>query len=131
MLVLDTCALVFDALTPVRLSEKARTALDEGEDRGELFCSGISLWEIAMLVHKGRLDPGTDYLTFVRAALAARGIAVLPITPEIGHLSVALPSLAHGDPADRIIAATAVHHRARLVTCDQNLLGARDVDTLW
>lgn len=127
----DTCVLVFDALTPARLSERARAALDDGEDRGALFCSDISLWEIAMLVHKGRLDPGTDHLSFVRTAVAARGIAALPITPEIAHLSVSLPSLVHGDPADRIIAATAVHHRARLVTCDQNLRDAEDVETLW
>jgi PIN domain nuclease of toxin-antitoxin system len=131
MLVLDTCVLVFDALTPTRLSEKARVALDEAEVQGALFCSDISLWEIAMLVHKGRLDPGTDYLSFIRTALTARGIVALPITVEIAHLSVSLPSVAHKDPADRIIAATAAHHRAPLVTCDESLLGAEGVDTLW
>lgn len=131
MILLDTCALIFDALSPERFTRDGRTALDEAERAGALVCSDISLWEIAMLVRKGRLDPGTDSLTFLQATLAARSIRVLPITPEIAALSVSLPGVEHQDPADRIIAATTVHHSAVLLTCDATLLDAPGVPTLW
>lgn len=73
MILLDTRALVFDALTPERLSGAAREALDRGEAEGTLACADISLWEVAMLVRKGRLDPGTDSASFCRLALDAGG----------------------------------------------------------
>jgi PIN domain nuclease of toxin-antitoxin system len=131
MIVLDTCAIVFDALSPERLSARARDAIDGAETEGSLACSDISLWEVAMLINKGRLDPGADYLSFMRAVLAARGIRVLPITPEIAQLSVTLPSVVHKDPVDRIIAATTLHQGGVLVTSDDNLLQAAEVPTLW
>jgi PIN domain nuclease of toxin-antitoxin system len=58
MILLDTCTLIFDALTPERLSDRARKALELGEAEASLACADITLWEIAMLVGKGRLDPG-------------------------------------------------------------------------
>ena len=49
-LVLDTCALIFDALQPEKLPTRAARAIKQAEDAGQLACSDISLWEIAMLV---------------------------------------------------------------------------------
>src|SRR5712672_1594606 len=106
MIILDTCAVIFDALTPERLTEVARGAIERADAAGELACCDISLWEIAMLAERGRIDPGTDVVKFLHLALAARSLRVLPITPEIAALSVSLGL--HGDPADRLIAATAV-----------------------
>ena len=130
LILLDTCALIFDALTPERLSVSARTALEEGEAAGSLACSDITLWEIAMLVRKGRLDPGTDSATFSRLALDARGVRVLAITPEIARASVEI-ELPQGDPADRLIAATAIAHAAALLTNDYRLLESNLIETLW
>lgn len=130
MILLDTCVLIFDALTPERLSAPARDAFAQGQVKGTLACADISLWEIAMLVSKGRLEPGTDSETFCQLVLDARGIGVLPITPAIALASTSsdLPS---GDPADRLIAATAVVHGAELVTSDQRLLSSSAVQTIW
>ena len=83
-----------------------------------------------MLVGKGRLDPATDSATFCRLALDARGVGVLPITPEIAMASAQL-DLPQGDPADRRIAATAVSNSAELVTSDERLRSSRAVKTLW
>jgi PIN domain nuclease of toxin-antitoxin system len=130
VILLDTCTLIFDALTPQRLSKVARKALDRGEAEGALACADISLWEIAMLVSKDRLDPGTDSATFCRLVLDARAVRVLPITPEIAMESTRL-DLPHGDPADRLIAATAGVHGAILVTVDERLRDSRAVKTLW
>ena len=131
MIILDTCVLIFDSLSPERLSNKALAVLNAEENRSSLCCSDISLWEIAMLTKKGRLQPGTDFLTYIQLVLDARQINILPITPQIAHLSVSMPEISHHDPADRIIAATAKEHRATLVTVDQKLLGLTGITTIW
>jgi PIN domain nuclease of toxin-antitoxin system len=129
MIVLDTCALIFDALAPERLSAVAKAAIERGDTDGELACSDISLWEVAMLARRGRIEVGTDIARFLHLSLAARSICVLPITPEIAALSASLEL--HGDPADRLIAATTVHHGATLITSDRRLRDAADVPTVW
>ena len=131
MILLDTCALVFDALAPERLSADALRAIEEGEEDGSLACCDISLWEIAMLVSKGRLDPGTDALSFLKLVLAARVIRPLPITPEIAQISAVETLFAHYDPADRIIAATALHYEKPLVTCDDSLQAVKGLKIIW
>ena len=131
MIILDTCVLIFDSLTPERLSKKAKETLNAEENHTNLCCSDISLWEIAMLINKGRLQPGTDCLTYLQLVLAARQITVLPITPRIAYLSTSMPEINQHDPADRIIAATAKEHRAALVTADQKLLNLREINTIW
>lgn len=131
MLILDTCAIIFDSLDPGRLSKKAATSISQADDSGTLACCDISLWEIAMLVSKKRLDPGTDSQNFIKLVLAARNIAVLPITPEIAARSAQPGFCPHGDPADRIIAASALLHKAKLVTSDNKLATVAGVQVVW
>jgi PIN domain nuclease of toxin-antitoxin system len=131
VLILDTCALVFDSLAPVRLSEKATAAIALADDAGTLACCDISLWEIAMLVSKGRLDPGTSAQEFIELVLSARKIEIIPITPAIAAKSVLPEFCPHGDPADRIIAASAVIHKAHLVTSDSKLAMVTGLQIVW
>lgn len=130
MIVLDTHVLIFDALTPARLSARARKAIEAGFAGRDLVCSDISLWEIAMLIARGRLDPGMDALQFLDDVLAARQVRVMPITPEIAVLAQS-DQFAHDDPADRLIAATALFNRATLITSDANLRKLPNLITLW
>jgi len=129
MIILDTCVLLFDALSPERLSKVAIETLNHGEKTKQLYCSDISLWEIAMLKKKKRIIITTDYLIFMQAVLQARNIKVLPISLEIADLSISL-DLEQADPADRIIAATTICYHAKLLTFDQKLLNSQ-VPTLW
>jgi len=131
MIILDTCVIVYDALEPEKLSMKASEMLREGLLTGRLACSDISLWEIAMLISKGRLKPDADPLLFVRKIIAANSMKVLPITPEIAVLANSGNELIHGDPADRIIAATALHHKATLITCDSMLQKLKGLKVIW
>ncbi len=131
MIILDTCTLIFDSLSPDQLSPEAQATLNAEENRSNLYCSDISLWEIAMLINKGRLHPGTDCLTYLQLVQDARQITVLPITPRIAFLSTSMPEIKHHDPADRIIAATTKEHRAALVTADRKLLNVKDITTIW
>lgn len=131
MIVLDTCVLIFDALAPDKLSSRALRAVENGEKHGILICSDISLWEISMLIKKGRLDPGTDTISFINLALSARNIKVMPITPEIADMSSSHKAFVHHDPADRLIAATTLHYKGSLVTCDGLLRNIEELQTIW
>jgi PIN domain nuclease of toxin-antitoxin system len=128
VVVLDTHVLIHDALEPKRLSARARRALD-GE-HGPLAASDISLWEIAMLISKGRLDPAADAARFIEKVVEARSLRILPITPQIAVLAQS-DDFIHGDPADRIIAATARANAAALVSADAQLRRARGIKLIW
>ena len=130
MILLDTQVILFDALDPGRLSRKARTALEDGARSGSLACCDITLWEIALLAARGRIDAGPDIGAFIESALQVRAIRVLPITPAIATLAQS-DLFAHGDPADRIIAATAIEHGAPLVTADAKLRKLKEPATIW
>ena len=128
MVVIDTHVLIRDALQPKRLSERARRAMDGAH--GPLAVSDISLWEAAMLIARERVQPGADAATFIERMLEARAVRVLPITPKIAVLAQG-DDFAHGDPADRIIGATAIAHGAPLVTADKRLRGVPGLRVLW
>ena len=130
MIVLDTHVLIYDALTPTRLSARARKAIDAAFSAGEIACSDISLWEIAMLVARKRLDPALDARQFIDDLVCARQVRVLAITAEIAVLSQS-DMFSHGDPADRLIAATALFNQAQLVTSDAQLRKLKAVVTVW
>ena len=130
MILLDTCALIYDALDPVRLGRRAARLIDEGAESGELACSDITLWETAMLAAKGRLTLPTSPAEFLTLALEARRIRVTPITPEIAEVSSG-DRFHHADPADRVIAATALVLDAPIVTCDARLREVPGLKTVW
>jgi len=129
VILLDTCAVIWDALDPSRLSRPAKTAIDRNPD--ELVICDISLWEIAMLIEKRRLVVAETAAGFLNLVLRARNLFVQEITPEIAELSANLDSGLGGDPADRLIAATSVTLNAPLVTADARLLRARVLRTIW
>ena len=131
MLILDTYTIVFDSLDPDRLSKKAAAAIAQADDAGTLACCDISLWELAMLISKGRLDPGTDSQKFIQLVLAARDIRVLPITPEIAVKSAETQFCPHGDPADRIIAASTIINKSKLVTSDHKMTTVAGLHIVW
>jgi PIN domain nuclease of toxin-antitoxin system len=130
MIIMDTCALIFDALTPERLSRAAKKTIDIAEHQKKLACCDISLWEIAMLVEKRRLNPGTDVQNFLQLLLKARFIQVLPINSAIASISCS--SIFHNyDPADRLVAATTIHHHAKLITCDEKIRNINSLEIIW
>jgi PIN domain nuclease of toxin-antitoxin system len=128
LVVIDAHVLIYDALEPRRISARARRALD-GE-HGALALSDVSLWEIAMLIAKGRIKIPSDPVQFIDDLLEARGIRVLPITPGIAVLAQS-DAFRHRDPADRIMGATAIVHGAQLVSADAQLKRVPGLRVLW
>jgi len=119
---LDTHTLVWLMEGNDRLSASSRDFVEGAAQRGELYLSAISIWEVAMLEAKGRLTFQQDCRAWVRDVLAAPGLRLAQLTPDIAVDSTRLPGDLHGDPADRIIAATARSLGAVLVTADSRIL---------
>ncbi|RLQ21195.1 PIN domain-containing protein [Seongchinamella sediminis] len=131
MILLDTCAIIWDALAPDQLSPAAKSAIDQADMHEQLAIADISFWEIAMLINKGRLHTAEPSSYLLNLFLQSRAVAVKALSPEIAEMSVSFDETMNKDPADRIIAATAIVHNARLVTADQNLLRHPMIDTVW
>jgi PIN domain nuclease of toxin-antitoxin system len=129
VILLDTHAWIWWAAeTPRRLSARARRAIADSPSVG---VSAISTWEIAMLVSKGRLELDRDVLVWIRQALALPRVTLVPLTPEIAVRSTRLGDGFQGNPADRILVATARELGAALVTRDETLRRAEGVRTVW
>lgn len=122
---LDTHAAIWLATDNASLGKRSRALANEALAASRLAVASISFWEIARLIAKGRLQalmPPGD----LRARLLDTGVAELPLTGEIALLAANLDEL-HGDPADRFIAASAIVHKATLVTADERLLDWKHV----
>ncbi|MFC1775848.1 type II toxin-antitoxin system VapC family toxin [Pseudomonadota bacterium] len=129
VIVLDTCAIIWDALDSSKLSPKAINAIEL--NTRELIISDISIWEISMLIKKRRLVVDDSASGFVNLILQSRNFLIQEITPEIAELSVNFGSEINNDPADRLIAATSVLGNAPVVTADENLRAATMLETIW
>jgi PIN domain nuclease of toxin-antitoxin system len=123
LLLLDTHCWLWAQLGLIQhLSRAALQAIRSAESQGNLRVSVISIWELAMLEKRGRVALPMNIRTWVDQALSKPGIAVAPLTPEIMMESVHLPGELHGDPADRMLVATARVSGSTLVTKDDQLI---------
>lgn len=128
MIVLDTHAWVWWVTKPSKLGKKARKAI---ESASEVGLSAISIWELAMLVTRGRirLDRGTT--EWVRDALDVQRLRVLPVDAAVALTAATLGDAIHYDPADRIIVATALDTGRPLVTKDAAITDSGIVRCVW
>jgi PIN domain nuclease of toxin-antitoxin system len=123
LLLLDThCWLRAQLGLIQKLSRAALEAIRSAESDGNLRVSVISIWELAMLEQRGRVALPMNVRTWVDQALSKPGIAVAQLTPEIMIESVHLPGEMHGDPADRMLVATARVQGATLLSKDEQLI---------
>ena len=104
------------------ISRSVLKAIDQAAASGNLLLSVMSVWELGVLEAKRRIRLDVPCEQWVRDALAMPGLTVVPLTPEIALASSRLPEPFHGNPADRIIVATARTMGARLVTRDSKIL---------
>ena len=119
MILLDTHALVWLRLESDELGPKSRQLIDQYWQMGQVSVSAISFWEIAMLAERGRLKLALDIATWHEEALE-QGLNEIPVNGRTGIRAGGLDGLP-GDPADRIIVATALGGY-RLITADRKML---------
>lgn len=131
MIVLDTHAWLWWVSSPELLGEQAAAAIEEARSRRELLISSISAWEVAMLARRGRLQLSMSAAEWIARCEALPFLRFVPVDNAIAVQSTSLPGDLHGDPADRIIVATALSHGATLVTKDRKLQDYPGVATLW
>ncbi len=126
-LLLDTHIWLWYLLGSDRLSLTLQTAIVT--ETTELWLSPISIWETLILAEKGRISLQPNAFTWIDQALEMLNVREAPLNYQIAVLSrqIALP---HPDPADRFIAATAIHYELTLATVDRHLKGAAGLQTL-
>lgn len=129
MILLDTHVLVWAVAETKRLSKPALAAIRKGSAEGGLAIAAISLWELAMLLSRGRIQAyGTIDASI---SLLTERTIIKPITPEIAAIATQFPVDFPQDPADRLIAATAKSEGLTLITRDEKIRMSPLLHTIW
>ena len=130
VILIDTHIVVWLALAPEKLSARARTAIDTARADGDgLAISAITLFELAMLADKGRIELAIGLESFLQEVESR--LTVLPLTGRTCARAVQLSSAHSKDPADRLILATALNHGLPLLTADGKMRKGKLVRTIW
>jgi PIN domain nuclease of toxin-antitoxin system len=123
--VLDTHAWIWWVNHEARLPAAVIEYLDALPPGQRPRVCDISLWEVAMLVERGRLVLTVSLSDWLEAAAHPRSVEVVPVTPAIAAEAAALPTTFHRDPADRLIVATCRVLKAPLLTHDRMISRSR------
>jgi len=125
---LDTHVVHWWSAEPERVSDAATKALSEAD---ELAVAAISWFELAWLARHERIAVTIPVRSWLERLLVE--VRTVGITPAIADTAVSLPSTFPGDPADRLIYATAIEHGWSLITKDRKLRDHRHPRpvTLW
>jgi PIN domain nuclease of toxin-antitoxin system len=122
LILLDTHVLVWFADGSERLGAQARHLVEAELAAGAAQVSAITFWEVGMLTAKGKLELRLPAEKWSRSLLKMRGFNFMSLEPSIAVASSVLPGDIHGDPADRIIIATARALNCPLLTADRAIL---------
>ena len=129
-LLLDTHFWIWWLTPGSPLKPVERRALDAAADGGGVYLAAISLWEAQLLHSKRRLELPLPFSEWLTRATEPRVLAVLPLDRDVVIALEALPARFHGDPADRLIVATARTHGLPLATRDRQIRRSR-ATKLW
>ena len=119
MILFDTQVLLWLLYGDSRLGRQARQVIDDALADGRAAVSAITFWEVAMLHGKGRITLQADIDSW-RESLIEEGLIEIPVDGGIAVRAGLLQDM-HGDPADRLIVATALDGH-QLVTADRRIL---------
>jgi len=130
LIILDTHVVVWLASNDVRLSKKAKVAIDEARrGDGGLAISDFTLYELSTLFRKKQIGLSISLESFLSEV--EKRFVVFPITARICVSALSLPIAYPKDPADRIIGATALVEGIPLITADRGIRNSRALNTIW
>jgi PIN domain nuclease of toxin-antitoxin system len=129
MILLDTHVLVWAVEGSKRLSRRAGSEIRRSRRHGGLAVSAITLWELAWLISRGRIQARGTIEAGVRLLL--EDVTVLPITATIAALATQFPEDYPHDQTDRIIGATARAEGLTLITRDEKIRRSPLLKTVW
>lgn len=130
MLVMDTHTWFWSLTEPEKLSKASLDFIRRTETDQRTIAS-ISIWEFAMMVARGWIEIKMTAEQWLDYAIRKTGLRVLELSSKVAVESCELPGDFHGDPADRIIVATARVHGATVVTKDKKILTYPHVKAIW
>jgi PIN domain nuclease of toxin-antitoxin system len=131
VILLDTHVLIWWVQDAGRLSHSAAAAIEE---HGEPLVSPISLWELAVLAQRGRVEIDGGVQRWTRQLLGSGIIGIAGLSATAAVTAAELPNF-QGDPADRFIYATALDLRVPLISKDAKIRAyvkeRPDVQVIW
>ncbi len=122
---LDTHVWFWYVLGSDRLPQGLRRAI---EGTGDVWLSPISVWELMLLEKRGRVRLEPDARGWVEESQRQFSVVDATLNREVSLVAGEL-SLPHRDPADHLIAATALVYELTLLTMDRRLTAARWLST--
>lgn len=125
--ILDTHTILWALENDPRLGQSAKKLIQSSKPK-DLGCSDISLFEISMLMSKGRIQLRTSPIQYLNTITTS--INSISISPAIATKSIEIP-LPHSDPFDRLITATAKCLKLPLLTRDKLIADSQTVETIW
>ena len=125
VLLLDTHVWLWLALVAPELSKRAKEQIRPFANADSLYISAITLFEVSYAYQRNRVTLPLPLEHWFEQVFAGPSPRIVPITTEISVASTLLPRAFHGDPADRLIAATAKAHNLILCTHDGLILRHR------
>jgi len=131
VILLDTHVLAWLVVEPDQLSRTAAAAIRRARANQGIGISAMSLWELALMFSRGRLEAIGAIETSVTLMLERSGAFIKPITAEIAALATQFPDDFPHDPADRLIAATARAEGLALITRDVRIRQSTLLKTIW
>jgi PIN domain nuclease of toxin-antitoxin system len=129
VILLDTHVVIWLAQFPHLLSAPAKHAIQASRREDGLAIADKTLWELAMMLERGRITSGSDQRAFLDSV--EQQFLVLPITAPIALRAVQFSGAFPRDPTDRLIAATADIHHVPLVTKDGPIRLSKEVRCIW
>ena len=121
MILLDTHIWLWWLLNDGNLSKKERDELSRLAVKNRIAISWVTIWETEMLERKGRIELQPNFSSWIAFATRPEVSVVLPADVEVVLAQRKLPELFHGDPADRLITATAMLSGYPLATHDNRI----------
>jgi PIN domain nuclease of toxin-antitoxin system len=120
---LDTHVVIWWLTDDRKLSKAHAKLLERSERSGTTVgLSALSLWEIAKLVERGRLELTQSLDDSLEQLETSELITILPLTARVAIESTRLGARFHSDPIDQLIVATARCHALTLLTEDERII---------